>query len=135
MVAIAPPYHRTRQPGADTAGTGRVHGRSGADRADRASRTGLRRLFAAVLPALQALFDAGAARSLVPEPDPAHVRALLIETGALDAAAPPQERRRALAEFQRANGLPDHGTADGRTVSVLARAGRQRRELRALGIV
>ncbi|MDA0566600.1 peptidoglycan-binding protein [Streptomonospora sp. S1-112] len=90
-----------------------------------------RRLLAALLPAARALFDA---RGLVPEPDPARVRAMLIEIGELDPAAPPEARRAALAAFQRARGLPADGVADGRTVSALSRAWRRRRELRALGL-
>ncbi|GAA4927203.1 hypothetical protein GCM10023224_02640 [Streptomonospora halophila] len=130
MVAITW-RHRNRRPERGVAhsassepGAGHAHRPSGI------SRFGPRRVLAAVLPALQAVVDA---RGLVPEPEPAQVRAMLVEIGELDAAAPPQERRRALADFQRANGLPGDGVADGRTVSMLSRAWREHREARGRG--
>ncbi|MUL40998.1 peptidoglycan-binding protein [Streptomonospora sp. PA3] len=120
MVPTALQLHRRRRQAAGRISAGSAIGRFGP-----------RRLLSAVLPALQAAIDA---RGLVPEPDPGRVRAMLIEIGELDPAAPPQERRRALAAFQRANGLPDDGVADGRTVSMLSRAWRECRELRETGI-
>jgi hypothetical protein len=80
---------------------------------------------------LGALFDA---ELVLPEADPAPVRARLIELGRLDAAAPPADRAPALAAFQHDHGLPATGRADARTVSLLAAAARERRELRALGL-
>ncbi|GAB3205468.1 hypothetical protein GCM10027294_04100 [Marinactinospora endophytica] len=72
---------------------------------------------------------------VLPEAEPAEVRALLIELGLLDAAAAPAQRILALQEFQRSMGLPADGRADGRTVSLLARSAREHRELRELGLL
>ncbi|QBI53740.1 peptidoglycan-binding domain-containing protein [Streptomonospora litoralis] len=125
MVAITSPHHWKRRPRQGGAGAERAHSPSGI------GRFGPRRVLSALLAALQAMVDA---QGLLPEPDPARVRTMLIEIGELDPAAPPQERRRALAAFQRASGLADDGVADGRTVSMLSRAWRERREMHALGV-
>ncbi len=97
----------------------------------RRGRTSVRRAMYVARGVLGALF---AAELVVPEADPDRVRWLLVDLGHLDSAAPPQAGRAALMAFQRGEGLPAHGVADGRTVSVLVKAAREQWELRDLGL-